>query len=154
MKSSATRAIVSGTFSDGLSTTVLPHVSAIGSVHIGTMNGKLNGTIDATTPTGSCSSWHVTPLETGRIRPCASCGSAARPLDRLEPLGDVAGRLGHVFAILLDDEVDELLAVLLDQRVEAEHDLRAALHREPRPARERRLGGRDRRVDNPARGAA
>src|SRR6202046_5160609 len=41
-----------GSFSEGLSTKVLPQASAMGNIHIGTMAGKLNGVIPATTPTG------------------------------------------------------------------------------------------------------
>ena len=41
-----------GSFSDGLSTNVLPQAMAIGNIHIGTMAGKLNGVIPATTPSG------------------------------------------------------------------------------------------------------
>ena len=63
------RAIVIGTFSLGLSSTQLPATSAIGAVHIGTMKGKLNGTIEATTPTGSRTSAHTTPVLTVSVRP-------------------------------------------------------------------------------------
>jgi len=35
-----------------LSTNVLPHAMASGNIHIGTMAGKLNGVMPATTPTG------------------------------------------------------------------------------------------------------
>mmetsp|Transcript_20067 Transcript_20067/g.40679 ORF Transcript_20067/g.40679 Transcript_20067/m.40679 type:complete len:201 (+) Transcript_20067:820-1422(+) len=59
--------IVSGTFSLGLSTTVLPVTSAMGTVHIGTMKGKLNGTMLATTPTGSRRSSHDTSELTLRL---------------------------------------------------------------------------------------
>ena len=41
-----------GSFSDGLSTNVLPHASAGAHIHIGTIAGKLNGVIPATTPSG------------------------------------------------------------------------------------------------------
>ncbi len=41
-----------GSFSDGFSTKVLPHAMAIGNIHIGTMAGKLNGVMPATTPSG------------------------------------------------------------------------------------------------------
>ena len=41
-----------GSFSDGLSTNVLPHAMASGNIHIGTMAGKLNGVIPVTTPSG------------------------------------------------------------------------------------------------------
>mmetsp|Transcript_12222 Transcript_12222/g.39089 ORF Transcript_12222/g.39089 Transcript_12222/m.39089 type:complete len:255 (-) Transcript_12222:251-1015(-) len=72
--SRAARPIVRGTFSDGFTMTQLPATSAMGTVHMGTMKGKLNGTTQATTPTGSRSSWHVTPRETCKIRPGTSCG--------------------------------------------------------------------------------
>ena len=41
-----------GTFSDGLSTNVLPHASATGNIHSGTITGKLNGVMPAHTPSG------------------------------------------------------------------------------------------------------
>src|SRR6202044_1188792 len=41
-----------GSFSDGLSTNVLPQAIASGNIHIGTKAGKLNGVIPATTPSG------------------------------------------------------------------------------------------------------
>lgn len=41
-----------GSFSDGLSTKAFPHAIATGYIHIGTMAGKLNGVMPATTPSG------------------------------------------------------------------------------------------------------
>ena len=41
-----------GSFSLGLRTTALPAAIAMGTNHIGTMAGKLNGEITATTPSG------------------------------------------------------------------------------------------------------
>ncbi len=41
-----------GSFSDGFSTKQLPVASATGIIHSGTMIGKLNGVIPATTPSG------------------------------------------------------------------------------------------------------
>ena len=41
-----------GSRSRGLSTNVLPHAIAIGYIHIGTIAGKLNGVMPATTPSG------------------------------------------------------------------------------------------------------
>jgi allophanate hydrolase subunit 1 len=41
-----------GSRSDGLRTKVLPHAIAIGYIHIGTIAGKLNGVMPATTPSG------------------------------------------------------------------------------------------------------
>ena len=41
-----------GSFSEGLSTKEFPQAMARGNIHIGTMAGKLNGVIPATTPSG------------------------------------------------------------------------------------------------------
>jgi hypothetical protein len=46
--------LAEGSFSDGFRMNVLPHTSATGNIHIGTIAGKLNGVIPAHTPTGSC----------------------------------------------------------------------------------------------------
>src|SRR6185369_18010916 len=43
---------VSGTFSLGFSTNVLPQTRASGNIHIGTIAGKLNGVIPTHTPNG------------------------------------------------------------------------------------------------------
>ncbi len=50
--SAASQFAVDGSFSLGLSTTVLPAAIAIGKNHIGTMAGKLNGEMMPTTPSG------------------------------------------------------------------------------------------------------
>ncbi len=49
----ASRSVVSGTCSEGLRRKALPPTSACGIIHIGTMSGKLKGTMPATTPSGS-----------------------------------------------------------------------------------------------------
>ena len=41
-----------GSFSDGLSTNVFPQASAGAHIHMGTIAGKLNGVMPATTPSG------------------------------------------------------------------------------------------------------
>jgi allophanate hydrolase subunit 1 len=41
-----------GSFSLGFSTNVLPQARALANIHIGTIAGKLNGVIPATTPSG------------------------------------------------------------------------------------------------------
>ena len=50
--SAATAFTADGSFSDGLITTLLPQATAIGTNHSGTIAGKLNGEITATTPSG------------------------------------------------------------------------------------------------------
>ena len=44
--------ITEGSFSDGFRMNVLPQAIALANIHIGTMAGKLNGVIPATTPRG------------------------------------------------------------------------------------------------------
>ena len=61
---SATRLDTDGSRSLGLSTKVLPQAIATGCIHIGTMAGKLNGVIPATTPSGSRKEKTSTPVET------------------------------------------------------------------------------------------
>ena len=41
-----------GSFSDGFRTNVFPQAIAFANIHIGTIAGKLNGVIPATTPSG------------------------------------------------------------------------------------------------------
>jgi len=41
-----------GSRGDGFSTKVFPHATAFGNIQSGTMAGKLNGVIPATTPSG------------------------------------------------------------------------------------------------------
>ena len=51
--SSAIRIEAEGSRSLGLRTKVLPQAIATGNIHIGTIAGKLNGVMPATTPSGS-----------------------------------------------------------------------------------------------------
>src|SRR3954469_20300327 len=57
LKSSAMRTDAEGTFSEGLSTNVLPQAIATGNIHSGTITGKLNGVIPTHTPTGWRTVW-------------------------------------------------------------------------------------------------
>mmetsp|Transcript_36706 Transcript_36706/g.59180 ORF Transcript_36706/g.59180 Transcript_36706/m.59180 type:complete len:201 (-) Transcript_36706:164-766(-) len=72
---SAKRMSVKGTFSLGFMIRQFPQPSAMGSVHSGTIAGKLKGTIDATTPRGRLTSWQWTPRDTSRILPASRSGS-------------------------------------------------------------------------------
>ena len=62
-----------GSFSLGFSTTVLPHAIAEAVIHSGTMTGKLNGVIAATTPTGCLTECTSTPRLT-----CSACSPLRR----------------------------------------------------------------------------
>ena len=63
--SSASSIDAEGSFSLGLSTNVLPQARALANIHIGTIAGKLNGVIPATTPSG----WRIEYTST----PVAAC---------------------------------------------------------------------------------
>jgi hypothetical protein len=63
-QSSASRTDADGSRSLGLSTKVLPQAIATGNIHIGTIAGKLNGVIPATTPSGSRKEKLSTSVET------------------------------------------------------------------------------------------
>ena len=58
-----------GSFSDGLSTTVLPAAIAIGKNHIGTMAGKLNGEMMPTGPSGWRTEYTSTLVEAFSVNP-------------------------------------------------------------------------------------
>ena len=65
-----------GTFSDTLRMKQLPQARATGNIHIGTMAGKLNGVIPATTPSGWRREWLSTRVPTfSVISPFSSCGA-------------------------------------------------------------------------------
>ena len=49
---SAINIAAEGSFSLGFNTNVLPHMMALANIHIGTIAGKLNGVMPATTPSG------------------------------------------------------------------------------------------------------
>ena len=73
--SSAISIEADGSFSDGLSTKVLPQAIASGNIHIGTMAGKLNGVMPATTPSGWRIEYASTPVDTfSENSPLSRCG--------------------------------------------------------------------------------
>ena len=75
--SSATSRVAPGSRSDGLRTKVLPHTMASGNIHNGTIAGKLNGVMPATTPSGWNSLHESMPGPTLRVYSLlSSCGAA------------------------------------------------------------------------------
>ena len=62
--SSASTSVAPGSFSEGFSTNVLPQAIAFAHIQIGTMAGKLNGVIPATTPSGWRIEYTSMPVET------------------------------------------------------------------------------------------
>ena len=134
--SSAMRRALSGTSSDGLRIMQLPSAIAFGIVQFGTMFGKLNGVIDATTPTGialDAALDAAAHLEHFARRDLRQRAGELGELGRLEHLG---ARLAGDLAVLLGDERGELVDVLLEERLVAVEDLDALLDRRRGPGRE------------------
>src|ERR671932_1555377 len=65
----ATYSEADGSFSDGFSTNVLPHASAGAHIHMGTIAGKLNGVMPATTPSGCRIEYTSIPVEACSEKP-------------------------------------------------------------------------------------
>ncbi len=61
---SASTSDADGSRSDGFSTNAFPQAIATGNIHIGTIAGKLNGVMPATTPRGWRIEWTSVPVET------------------------------------------------------------------------------------------
>ena len=78
-----------------------PHASAIGNIHIGTIAGKLNGVMPATTPSGWRSECESTPVGDllGRLA-LEQVRRAARELDDLEAALHLAARVVDGLAVL------------------------------------------------------
>src|SRR5438874_7917808 len=73
--SSATSCDADGSRSLGLRTNVLPQAMATGCIHIGTITGKLNGVMPATTPSGWRNEYTSTLVDTwSENEPLSSCG--------------------------------------------------------------------------------
>ena len=83
---SATSTEGDGSRSEGLRTKALPQAMDTGYIHMGTMTGKLNGVIPATTPSGWRTEEGVDPV--GHV-----LGELA-----LQQVGDPAGELDHLEA--------------------------------------------------------
>jgi hypothetical protein len=75
-RSSARISEAEGSRSEGFKMKQLPQASATGNIHIGTIAGKLNGVIPATTPSGCRSAWLSTRVPTfSVISPFKRCGA-------------------------------------------------------------------------------
>ena len=63
-----------------------PQARAFAVIHSGTMTGKLNGVMPATTPTGCSTVWTSTPLETSELCvPLSICDTPQAEIHALEP---------------------------------------------------------------------
>jgi hypothetical protein len=92
-----------------LSTKVFPAASACGSIHSGTMTGKLKGTTPATTPSGSCVMLQVDAAADVELFTLGHVLEAEAELEALDALEHVALGLGVDLAVLVRDQPGQLL---------------------------------------------
>ena len=111
-----------GSFSDGLRMNAFPQAMATGNIHIGTIAGKLNGVMPATTPTRLADRVAVDvrrdvlgELALEQLR------EAAGEVHDLEAAVHLAQRVGRHLAVLAGEEVGDLALVALDEFAEREH---------------------------------
>ena len=126
----------------GLSTKVLPQASATGNIHIGTITGKLNGVMPATTPSGWRSVQLSMPVETWSVKsPLSSCGmpqaNSTMSMPRVTSPCASVNTLPCSAVIIARQRV----LVLVQQLQELEHHARAADRRRVGPGREGGLRG-------------
>jgi hypothetical protein len=137
-----------GSRSDGFRTKVFPQATAIGYIHIGTMAGKLNGVMPATTPSGWRSAMESTPGPTLRENsPFSRLRYTAGEFDDLDAAGDFAQRIVMGLAVLAGNLAGDVARVAVEQFLELEHEARALQWRHGAPGRLGSLGVGDSRVD-------
>src|SRR3954451_17161508 len=98
--SSARISEADGTRSDGFRMKQLPQASATGNIHIGTITGKLNGVMPATTPSGWRSEWLSTRVPTFSDFALEQLRSPGCELDHLDPARDFAQGIRIDLAVL------------------------------------------------------
>ena len=145
--SEASSSDADGSFSDGLSTNVLPQAMASGNIHIGTMAGKLNGVMPATTPTGCLIEYESTPVETfSENPPLSRCGmpqansTTSRPRATSPAASEATLPCSSVISCAI------WLGVGPDELAEREQHRGALGQRDAPPGLERVLGRLDREV--------
>ena len=94
-----------GSFSDGFRMKVLPHAMAVANIHMGTIAGKLNGVMPATTPSGWRIEYTSTPPATCSLKPPFSrCGMPHANSTFSMPRATSPGGVGQHLAVLGGDE--------------------------------------------------
>ena len=113
-----------GSFSEGLSTNVLPQAMALANIHIGTMAGKLNGVMPATTPSGWRIWYTSTPVLACSLNPPFSrCGMPVANSMFSRPRATSPSASVADLAVLGGEVRRDLGAVLVDEVADPEQDL-------------------------------
>ena len=135
---------VEGSRSDGFRMNVFPQAMATGYIHIGTMAGKLNGVIPATTPSGWRSDQLSISGPTLRLySPFRRCGMPQAKSTTSMPRASSPRASACVLPCSLRDRAGDLVGVTIEKLLEAEHVLDALQRRRRAPADGGLLGGGD-----------
>src|SRR6202167_6221910 len=146
--SSAISIEAEGSRSLGLSTKVFPQAIATGNIHIGTIAGKLNGVMPATTPSGSRKEYMSTLVETwSEYSPFSRLGIPQANSTTSRPRCTSPSASMSTLAVLVGDRLRNLLGGLVHQFTKREQDLAAAADRRLRPRRKGLTRGGDRGLD-------
>ena len=142
-----------GSRSEGFRMKALPQASATGNIHIGTMQGKLNGVMPATTPSGWRSEWLSTLVPTFSVTsPFSRCGMPTANSTTSSPRVTSPSASSWVLPCSAEISSAILSAFSMQQELELVEDARAAQRRGLGPGRPGRLGDRDDLADLLGRG--
>ena len=155
--SSAVKTDADGSFSDGLSTNVLPHASAGAHIHIGHHRREVERR-DAGDDAERLADRVDVDARRGLLGEAAlqQRRDPAAELDHLEPARDLAQRVGEHLAVLGREQLRDVLAVLVEELADREEELGALRERQSRarrgtppspPATARSTSSTDREVD-------
>ena len=104
----------------------LPVASAMGSIHSGTMAGKLNGVIPATTPSGCRNDQLSIPVPTCSVNsPFKQVRNAGGKLDDLQAARHFTSGVVENLAVLGGDDRGEPVGILLEQVAKTKQHPRA-----------------------------
>ena len=131
-----------GSFSDGFRMKQLPQASATGIIHSGTISGKLNGVMPATTPSG----WRIDqasmPVPTASVySPFSRCGMPQANSTTSRPRCTSPSASDSTLPCSAVMMAESSLAVALQQFLQLEHDAGAAQRRGGGPGRPGGGGG-------------
>ena len=132
---------------------MLPHAIAFANIHIGTIAGKLNGVIPATTPSGCRIEYTSTPRR--RLLREAALEQVGTPHANStfsSPRATSPRASESTLPCSDGDDRRELVAMPVEQVAEGEQDRRPLRERRGAPLPERSGGGFDGRVDLGGRG--
>ena len=132
--SSARNSAADGSFSLGLRTNALPQAIAFAAIQSGTIAGKLNGVMPATTPSGCRIEYTSTPVAACSLKPpLSSCGTPQANSTFSRPRAISPRGVGEHLAVLGGDDRGEFVGVRGEQLAECEQHRGAARQRRLAP---------------------